>query len=283
VIAGRAAVIGLGLIGGSIARELASRGIRISGFDENRDALDAAVAAGVVNEALESSLRGTHDADIIIIAVPVDAAIGVLERIVPCAKAAALITDVGSTKSRIVAAAEQLQLGERFVGSHPIAGDHRSGWEASRLGLFKDSRVYLCPTSTSTSIAIDRAKALWRELGARDVVLSPSDHDRRVAWTSHLPHVVANAVALSLARAGVPRDDLGPGGRDVTRLSGSSPEMWAAILHENAGAIDVALGAVEREIAAFRVAITRDDADALRRRFGEARAWFEKQPLSERG
>jgi prephenate dehydrogenase len=280
VIDGRAAVIGLGLIGGSIARELASRGVRISGFDENRDALDAAVAAGVVNEALESSLQGTSDADIIIIAVPVDTAIGVLERIVPHAKTAALITDVGSTKSRIVAAAEHLGLGERFVGSHPIAGDHRSGWQASRLGLFKDSRVYLCPTSTSSPVAVDRARTLWRELGARDVVLSPSEHDRRVAWTSHLPHVVANAVALTLARAGVPRDDLGPGGRDVTRLSGSSPEMWAAILRENAGSIDDALASVEREIAAFRVAIARDDADALRRQFGDARAWFEQRAVT---
>lgn len=280
MIAGRAAVIGLGLIGGSIARELASRGIWVRGFDENRDSLDAAVAAGVVNEALESSLQGTRDADIIIIAVPVDAAIGVLERVGPHAKAGALITDVGSTKSRIVAAAERLGLGERFVGSHPLAGDHRSGWEASRLGLFRDSRVYLCPTSTSTSVAIDRSKMLWRELGARDVVLSPSEHDRRVAWTSHLPHVVANAVALTLAHAGVPRDDLGPGGRDVTRLSGSSPEMWAAILHENASPVDDALAAVEREIAALRDAVARDDADALRRRFGDARAWFERQPLS---
>ena len=280
MIAGRAAVIGLGLIGGSIARELASRGIWVRGFDENRDSLDAAVAAGVVNEALESSLQGTRDADIIIIAVPVDAAIGVLERVGPHAKAGALITDVGSTKSRIVAAAERLGLGERFVGSHPLAGDHRSGWEASRLGLFRDSRVYLCPTSTSTSVAIDRSKMLWRELGARDVVLSPSEHDRRVAWTSHLPHVVANAVALTLAHAGVPRDDLGPGGRDVTRLSGSSPEMWAAILHENASPVDDALAAVEREIAALRDAAARDDADALRRRFGDARAWFERQPLS---
>ena len=280
MIAGRAAVIGLGLIGGSIARELASRGIRVRGFDENRDALDAAAAAGVVNEALESTLQGTGDADLIVIAVPVDAAIGVLERIVPHVKAAALITDVGSTKSRIVAAAERLGLGERFVGSHPLAGDHRSGWEASRLGLFKDSRVYLCPTSTSNSVAIDRAKTLWRELAARAVVISPAEHDRRVAWTSHLPHVVANAVALTLAHAGVPRDDLGPGGRDVTRLSGSSSEMWAAILHENASSIDDALAAVEREIAAFRVAIARDDADALRRQFGDARAWFERQPVS---
>jgi prephenate dehydrogenase len=140
--------------------------------------------------------------------------------------------------------------------------------------------VYLCPTLTSTAGAVDHAKALWRELGAQNVVLSPADHDKQVAWTSHLPHVVANAVALTLAHAGFPRDDLGPGGRDVTRLAGSSPQMWAAILHENAAAIDEALAAVEREVAGFRVAIRRDDAGELRRRFGDARAWFDAQPTS---
>jgi prephenate dehydrogenase len=279
VIVGRAAVIGLGLIGGSIARELASRGIQVIGFDENRDALDAAIADGIVSEALDSSLEDLRNADLVVIAVPVDISIDILERIAARATAAALITDVGSTKARIVATAEQLGLGDRFVGSHPIAGDHRSGWEASRLGLFKDSRVYLCPTPSTTPITVDHARALWREFGAREVVLSPADHDRRVAWTSHLPHIVANAVALTLARAGVPRDDLGPGGRDVTRLAGSSPEMWAAILRENAGAIDEALNAVEREIAAFRIAMSREDDGELRRRFADARAWFETQPL----
>jgi prephenate dehydrogenase len=145
--------------------------------------------------------------------------------------------------------------------------------------LFKDSRVYLCPTSTTTQIAMDLAKTFWRELGAREIVVSASEHDEQVAWTSHLPHVVANAVALALAHVGVPRDVLGPGGRDVTRLAGSSPEMWAAILHENAGAVGEALDAVERELAAFRTAIGRDDAGELRHRFADARAWFERQPV----
>src|SRR6185503_6436772 len=99
--------IGLGLIGGSIARELASRGVRVSGFDENHGALDAAMTAGVVNDALDSSLEGLRDADLVVIAVPVDIAIDILEQIAPLARGATLITDVGSTKARIVAAAER--------------------------------------------------------------------------------------------------------------------------------------------------------------------------------
>jgi prephenate dehydrogenase len=271
----RATVVGVGLIGGSIARELASRGVHVQGFDENRDDLDAAVQAGAVHEPLDDSLSGVRDSGIIVIAVPVDSAIDVLARVAPRAAKASLITDVGSTKARIVAAAAGLGIGAQFVGSHPIAGDHRSGWAASRLGLFGGACVYLCPSPDTSQAIVERATALWRELGAHPALLSADEHDRRVAWTSHLPHVVANALALALAQAGTRRAELGPGGRDVTRLAGSSPEMWAAILRENADAIDSALAAAEREIEGLRNDIARDDADALRRRFAVARAWFE--------
>jgi len=125
VIADRAAVIGLGLIGGSIARELAARGTRVSGFDENRDALEAAIDDGVVSDALDASFEGLRSADLIVIAVPVDIASELLARVAPRTTAPALITDVGSTKARIVATAERLGLGQCFVGSHPIACDHR--------------------------------------------------------------------------------------------------------------------------------------------------------------
>jgi 3-phosphoshikimate 1-carboxyvinyltransferase len=269
----RAAVIGLGLIGGSIARELASRQVRVHGFDENSQELQGAVRAGAVHHVLDASLADIHGIPLVVIAVPVDAAIDVLARMARHASGAALITDVGSTKTGIVTAATRLDVGRVFVGSHPIAGDHRSGWAASRLGLFSGSRVYLCPASDASPATVDRAVAFWRELGADHRVLTADEHDRHVAWTSHLPHVVANAVALALAGSGVQRHELGPGGRDVTRLAGSSPEMWAAILRENGRAVDGALAAAEREIAGFRDAIGRGDADALRRRFADARDW----------
>jgi prephenate dehydrogenase len=270
----RAAIIGLGLIGGSIARELAERGVHVSGFDDNVRDLEAAVRSKVVHESLDASLRGIGSVDVVVIAVPVDVAPDVLRRVAPLTDDVAFITDVGSTKHRIVETATALGVGDRFVGSHPIAGDHRSGWDASRIGLFTDARVYLCPPADAPTAVVDRARAFWAALGARAVVLPAHEHDQHVAWTSHLPHVVANAVALALANAGTHRSDLGPGGRDVTRLAGSSPEMWAAILRDNGAAIETALLAAEREIAGFRDAIGRDDGDALRRRFAAARDWF---------
>ena len=273
----RAAVIGLGLIGGSLARDLASRGVRVSAYDADSRHLRDAVRDGVVSDVIEAPLDGVRGADAVIIAVPVDAALEVLRRVAPHVGDAKLVTDVGSTKARIVAEASALGIGTRFVGSHPLAGDHRSGWEASRPYLFDGARVYVCPAADTPAELVSLATAFWRRIGARPVLVDAVEHDRKLAWTSHLPHIVSTALALALSGAGVGRDELGPGGRDVTRLAGSSPEMWTAIARENAAALDAALAVVEREIASFRAALAEHPpgADALRDRFAAARAWFD--------
>ena len=137
------------------------------------------------------------------------------------------------------------------------------------------ARVYLCPASGAPTKALDLACRLWTELGARPECIDANEHDRRLAWSSHLPHVAAASIAIAMADAGIARGELGPGGRDVTRLAGSSPEVWTAIALENAAAIDAALAGAEREIASFRQALTHGDAGELRRRFVAARNWFE--------
>jgi prephenate dehydrogenase len=270
-----AAVIGLGLVGGSIARDLAARGVSVSAYDADATHLAAAIRTNVIQSALDETLSGVQAADIVIIATPVDAAPSVLQRIAPLARRARLFMDVGSTKSRIVAAAQQLGVGNRFIGAHPMAGDHRSGWNASRAGLFIDAPVYLCPPRDATADSMDLARAFWIELGARPERMSAEQHDQKLAWTSHLPHMVSMTLALALARAGVERSDLGPGGRDVTRLAGSSPEMWTAIALENASALERALRQTEREIATLCASIRRADQSDLRGRFEAARAWYE--------
>jgi prephenate dehydrogenase len=270
-----AAIVGLGLIGGSLARDLSQRGVSVRAYDADPHHLRSALREGFVAEPLDATLGGVCDTDVIIVAVPVDAATDVLRRIAPCAVHARLITDVGSTKSRIVTLAGELGLGSRFVGSHPLAGDHRSGWDASRTGLFSNARVYICPPREAPGAVVDLAANFWRRLGAIPAVLSPDDHDRQLAWTSHLPHIVSTALALALARAGVERDDLGPGGRDVTRLAGGSPDVWTAIARENAAALDGALAAAERELAAIRSALNGADTTELRQHFNAARAWFD--------
>lgn len=268
-----AAIVGLGLMGGSLARDLAERGVSVRGYDADPQHLQSALRDGFVAEPLDATLSGARHADVVIVAVPVDAATDVLRRLMPYTANARLITDVGSTKSRIVALARELGLGDRFVGSHPLAGDHRSGWNASRTGLFSNARVYICPPGDSA--VVELAASFWRRLGASPTVVSADDHDRQLAWTSHLPHMVSTALALALARAGVERHDLGPGGRDATRLAGGSPDVWTAIARENAAALDAALASTERELASMRAALARADSAELHERFAAARTWFD--------
>lgn len=270
-----AAVIGLGLIGGSMARDLAANGVTVSAYDADPAQLEAAMRDGVVTHALDASLRGVGDADLVVIAVPVDRALDVLRALSPHVGEHTLVTDVGSTKGRIVALAEQIGIGRLFIGSHPMAGDHRSGWPASRPCLFENAPVYVCATpSTDPAIAM-RNDALWRALGARTIPMDAELHDEKLAWTSHLPHMIAVVLGITLGAGGVVRDELGPGGRDMTRIAGSSPEMWTAIAVDNARAIDESLAVAEREIATLRQSLARGDAGALRAQFTAARAWFD--------
>jgi prephenate dehydrogenase len=273
-----AAIVGLGLIGGSVARDLAARGVRVLAWDADGESLRAAVDAGAVHHPLTGDLRDVDQADVVVLAVPVLAAPGVLRALAPHLAGVPLVTDVGSTKTSIVHAAESLGLGARFVGSHPLAGDHRSGWSASRTGLLADARVYLCPTASTTDDAMRLARALWTMVDARPEAVGAAEHDRRLAWTSHLPQMVSSALGGALAGQGIGRGDLGPGGRDVTRLAGSSPEMWADIARDNAGALIPAIEAAEAQLRLIRGCIENGDHARLLEVLANARAWHQQSP-----
>lgn len=271
----RVAIVGLGLVGGSLARDLAARGKRVLGYDADATSLDAAVRAGAVHEALDASLSGVSGADVVVIAVPVDLAPGIAAALAPHARNARLVTDVGSTKRGIVAAASGLAIAEVFVGSHPMAGDHRSGWGASRAGLFDNARVYVCPSRTASSAAVHLAQQLWRLVGGSPELLSADEHDRHVAWTSHLPHMISAALARALAGARVARSELGSGGRDVTRLAGGSTSLWTAIASHNRDEIVPALAGIGAELSQLQDALERGDDDRVNAWLSDARGWFE--------
>jgi prephenate dehydrogenase len=258
------AVAGLGLIGGSVARDLAAAGVRVLGWDRDPAAAAAAVGEGIVSAALGPGLEGLEAADVLLLAVPVGAAAAVLEAAVPRLGRVRLVTDTGSTKASVVAAAERLGIGDRFVGAHPLAGDHRAGWEASRAGLFAGAAVYLCPSTGSSRDAVALAHRFWSGIGGMPVELPADEHDRRLAWTSHLPQVVSSALAATLAAQGFRRADLGPGGRDTTRLAASSPSLWTDILLDNRPAVLEALAALEARIRRVRDAVDARDAEAVR-------------------
>lgn len=270
-----AAVLGLGLVGGSLARDLAALGVRVLGWDEDASTLARAQEEGVVSVRLGPGLEGLDEAEVVILAVPVDAARHLFGSVAAAAATTALITDVGSTKAGIGRAAEAAGLASRFVGAHPMAGDHRSGWEASRTGLFRGARTYLCPAAGATPGAVATAQSLWRAVGSDTMLMGAEEHDRAVAWVSHLPQAASTALAAVLDGAGHPRAALGPGGRDATRLSGSAPSMWAPIALENAGELVPALQALEAALARFRDALARGDRRAVEAFFSRGRDWFD--------
>ncbi|MBW3570794.1 MAG: prephenate dehydrogenase/arogenate dehydrogenase family protein [Gemmatimonadetes bacterium] len=266
------AIAGLGLIGGSLARDLAARGVRVFAWDHDGAAMDSAIRQGIAHPGVWDDAP-----DVIVIALPVLAARTFLDRLIDRLgkemDGVRLVTDMGSTKASIVRLAQARGIGDRFVGSHPLAGDHRSGWDASREGLFRGARVFLSPTPSTSDDAMRLARDLWTGVGALPEEVDADDHDARLAWTSHLPQLVSSALAQALAGEGIARGELGPGGRDVTRLAGSSPQMWAEVALDNAGALVPALEAMEARLREVRHLIANGEDAPLRDLLARAREW----------
>lgn len=280
----RLAVVGLGLIGGSVA--LAARVRRaaahIVGADADPAARAAALRAGAVDEApadLEAALAG---ADLVVLCVPPRAMLELLPRVAAGVAPGALVTDVASTKVEVVTRCRAALAGRaRYVGGHPLAGSERSGFAAARPDLFRGATWFLTPASPEDRPAA-AAVARWvRRLGARPAVLAPEEHDALLAATSHLPQFAASAVAAAvgrlLARGPAPRrlppERLaGPGYRDTTRLAGSDPGLWVDIALTNAENIVGAVDALLERLGALRALLLARDADGLRRWLEEARA-----------
>ena len=272
-----AAVIGLGLIGGSLACDLIARGVRVHGYDRDQETVRAAAERGLLR--LDSlSAPELAEAELVVLAVPVTAAAELLAELATVVGPECVITDLGSTKRSIVRAAEAAGIGERFVGSHPLAGDHRSGWGAAREGLFRGATVYLCRAPGTTAGALEAVRSLWLALGAYPEDTDAAEHDRQVAWTSHLPQAAASALAGALAEAGWRPDHLGPGGRDATRLAASSPEIWRAIATDNADLIETALSSLEDRISHFRRLLRAGDPEAIQEFFSAAQRWSRQSP-----
>ncbi len=269
----KVAVVGLGLIGGSLARDLTAAGHTVVAYDRNASSVRAARRARVICGALPADLDGVEECDVCVIAVPVDATIALLRRSATVLGRVAVVTDVGSTKASIVRAARSAGLAHCFVGGHPMAGDHASGWRASRVGLFAGQRVYLTPTAATGTATLRRAQQLWRAVGAYTTLLDASAHDRLLAATSHLPQVTATALATLLADRGVPRSATGRGGRDATRLAASSSSVWAPILTDNRRHIGSAIRSLMRELAHIARAIDCGDRHALSALLRRSERW----------
>jgi prephenate dehydrogenase len=240
----RLAVVGLGLIGGSLARALRAADAvgAIRGFDTDPRMRHLAVELGVVDEAAESAADAVRGADVVVLAVPVLHTAAALAACLPGLGEGAVVTDVGSTKQSVIEDVARVcgMLPAWFVAGHPIAGTEKSGVVNALPELFKGHRVILTPHAAQDPQAHARIAAMWTAVGARVVTMEAAQHDAVFAATSHLPHVLAYSFVDMLARldgSGEIFPNAGGGFRDFTRIASSSPEMWHDIVRANAGSV----------------------------------------------
>jgi prephenate dehydrogenase len=253
----RVAVVGTGLIGGSIGLGLARRdGWTVVGFDVDRAAALAARDRGAVDEVADDLEQAARGADLVVIAVPTDRAPEVLSDLAATAGPATVVTDVGSAKVEIVTAGAA-SFGDRFVGGHPMAGSERHGIEAAESSLFEEAWWILTPTAATSSEAYARVNDMATTLGARGVAIEPGLHDALVARLSHLPQLVASAI-VDVAGA-TDKEALlhlaGAGFRDVTRIAASQPDMWVGIIRSNTEAVLASLTNLDGRLATVRAMI----------------------------
>ena len=243
------AIVGLGLVGGSLARALTAAGYRVVGHDRPA-VLRAAVKAQAIARAASSLANALAEADVVVLAASPRTNRALLPKVARAAPAGAVITDVGSVKGPICADARRRRLA-LFVGGHPMAGREASGFAASRADLFHDRRWILTPDASAAPGALSAVRRIVRAAGARPVVMTPAEHDRVVAFLSHVPQVLAWAL-LDAARADrVASRRLavaGPAFRDMTRLAGSPRPLWREILRENRAEVRQALRALQKAL-----------------------------------
>lgn len=275
----RLALIGVGLIGGSLARALRDAGhVReVVGYGRGLANLQRAVELGVADRVETSLSAAVRDADMVVLATPVGSMAEILGAIATYLAKDAVVTDVGSVKGTIATAA-RTELGERlsgFVPGHPIAGTERTGVEASYSSLFVGRRVVLTPLPETSVEALTRVRAMWQAAGAEVVSMSVEHHDAVLAATSHLPHLLAYALVDMLARLDDSREifaHAAGGFRDFTRIASSDPVMWRDISLANREAIVNMLKQYRSGLDGLIKAVTAGDGTKLQNLFARAKA-----------
>jgi prephenate dehydrogenase len=261
----KVAVLGVGLIGGSIGLAARQRlDAEVVGCGRNPERLRRAVELGAIDRAADSPEEACAEAELIFCCAPVATLPEQAREALTAAGPEAVVTDVGSTKGELVVAVGD---DERFIGGHPLAGAETAGVENARADLFEGARWYLTPTERSSGLLYDRLQRAVGALGARPQAIDPQGHDRLMATVSHLPHVLANILAAEAAQS-LTQDserlpDVGPSFRDATRVAGSNPAIWADIFASNREAVAASVDSVAARLREAAELLRGGDREAL--------------------
>lgn len=259
-------IIGVGLIGASIGLALRQRKLakHVVGVGRRAASLRKAKQRDAVTATTTNLAKGVGDAELVVVCTPVELIVDHVVEAEQCCSPGAIITDAGSTKAEIVRTlGKSLKTNHsiEFVGSHPMAGSEKTGPLHARADLFENRVAVVTPTARTSAAATETIAQFWRSLGSTVLQMSPREHDRSVATISHLPHLVASALASA-----TPDDDLplaSTGWLDTTRIAAGDAELWRQILSDNRGDILKSLGKFEKVLASFRRALERDDQRKL--------------------
>lgn len=272
------ALVGVGLLGGSLALAIRERKLAktVQGYVRRDASVAECEQAGLKDFATRDLLAAVHDADLVILCTPLSQMRGLTEAMLPALKNGALVSDVGSVKASVVAELEPMmsRAGAHFVGAHPMAGGERSGVTAASARLFNDAVCVLTPTKNVNAGAVQVLEEFWHLLRARVLKLTPELHDELVARCSHLPHVVAAELANYVLDPAHPKEQpllCANGFRDTTRIASGSPEMWRDIALANREQLGRALNAFIEDLQKLHRAIESDDDAAIEKFFAIAK------------
>lgn len=260
----RITIVGVGLMGGSLGMAIKKHKLarEVIGLSHRQAALDQAVKIKAIDTPCLDVKKATANADLIILATPVDSIIKLFTTINPYLKRGCIITDVGSAKAKITEHAEKiLSAPAFFVGSHPLAGSEKKGVANATADLFEGSRCIMTPTDKTNQVAKQKVKLFWTKLGVDVKVLSPEVHDEILAYVSHLPHLVAYGLMDAVPSKYL--DYASQGLKDTCRVAASSPQMWSDICFANSKNILNALDQCVENLAHFRKAIISNDQKTL--------------------
>lgn len=277
--------MGLGLMGGSLARRLSELqdAPRVLGVDVDPVRGARAREEGVVAAFGTPGDGLIHEADLIVLACPLRPALAFLREEGAGLPSHTLFTDVVSLNAPVLRAAAEAGLAARFVTAHPMCGSADSGFSAARDDLYDGQRVWLSATEEAGPGVRHHVSGFWTRVGARPEWMDPEEHDRMMAWVSHLPQLVSSALAGALDSAGLRPADLGPGARDMTRLAGSSPELWKDMLEHSAPVTGAGLTSMSRALNAVADLLARREMDRIAEFMELTRRWIrEEDSLADR-